>query len=143
MKTLFLTGLLAMATMSQAAVTIFLDSTAPMGTNTGYNYHLEQTEGDVLRTGDFFTIYDVAGFVSASTPVDFNFSVQNSGVNPSTPVGGVAPALDAAMANVTFIRSGENTNAMSISGFQIVSTFLGLVAYWHLQARTRKNTRSN
>lgn len=140
MKKMLLTGFLAMATMSQAAITVFLDSTTPSGGgNTAYNYHFEQTPGDVLRNGDFFTIYDIGGFVSASAPFDFNVSVQNNGLNPSTPVGGVAPALDSLMKNVSFIRAGGSTNAMSISGFEIISTLSGSSGMLAFTGQNAKN----
>ena len=125
MKRLFIIGFLAMTAISQASITVFLDSTNPVGANTVFNYHFEQTAGDVLRTGDFFTIYDFAGVVSASAPVDFTYSIQSNGIDPSTPVGAVAPAADAPTTNVTFMRTGANTDMMYFSGFQIVSTLSG------------------
>jgi hypothetical protein len=123
MKKIFVAGFLAMTALSQAAITTFLDSTTPDGGNTAFNYHFEQTTDDVLRTNDFITIYDFAGFVSASAPTDFTFSVQNTGLNPHTNVGPVAPGLDSTAVNVTFKRSGANTQQQSFVGFQIVSTF--------------------
>lgn len=125
MKKMFLAGLLTITAVSQAAVTAFLDSTASLGANTVFNYHIEQTTGDILRTNDFFTLYDIQGFVSATGPADFSVSIQNLGVNPSTPVGDVAPGTDSMLPNVSFINVGANTNAMSISGFQVVSTLAG------------------
>ena len=107
MKKMFLAGLLTITAVSQAAVTAFLDSTASLGANTVFNYHIEQTTGDILRTNDFFTLYDIQGFVSATGPVDFSVSIQNLGVNPSTPVGDVAPGTDSMLPNVSFINVGR------------------------------------
>ena len=147
MKQMFIAGFLAMTAISQASITVFLDSTTPSGTNTAFNYSMEQTMGDVLRTGDGFTLYDFPGFVSASAPVDFIFSVQNIGLNPMTPVGAVAPAVDSpAGLNVTFTRTGAATNAMSISGFQVVSTLSGsgdLLAFTGQNAKDRNLQLSN
>ena len=147
MKKIFVAGFLAMTAISQASITVFLDSTAPSGTNTAFNYSIEQTIGDVLRTGDGFTLYDVHGFVSASAPVDFTYSVQNIGLNAMTPVGVVAPAVDSPGGpNVTFTLTGADTSVMSISGFQIVSTLSGsggLLAFTGQNAKDRDLQLSN
>jgi hypothetical protein len=73
--------------------------------------------------GTFFTIYDIAGFVSASAPANFSVTEQLVGLTPSTINGGSID--DPSLINVTFSYTGPvvhaNGSDVTFSGFQIVS----------------------
>ncbi len=74
--------------------------------------------------GTFFTLYDVAGFVSVDLPPpDWVVSVQPTGITPSIVCGGCVD--DPAVENVTFSYEGivvqGNGTGVSFTGFQIIS----------------------
>ena len=73
-----------------------------------------------LETGDFLTIYDIPGFLSATAPVSFSLSTQNSGINGP----GTAPNDDPALPNVTFTYTGAPLGSDTVfTGAEIASTF--------------------
>ena len=79
--------------------------------------------------GTFFTIYDILGFVSASTTASgWAVTTQNAGVTPSTINGSTID--NPQIVNVTFRYTGPVVHAngatVAFSGFQIVSTFNGV-----------------
>ncbi len=79
--------------------------------------------------GTFFTLYDVAGFVSVNPPPpDWVVSVQMTGVTPSIVCGGCVD--DPTLENVTFFYEGPvvegNGTGVSFTGFQIISTLSDL-----------------
>jgi hypothetical protein len=120
-------SVLAAAGSVQASFLPVFGGTAPAGANTAFNYNLVfSTSGGAapverLETGDFLTIYDIPGFVSATAPAGFSLSTQNSGINGP----GTAPADDAGLPNVTFTYTGA----------QITSNF-GFVGSDNFTSRT-------
>jgi hypothetical protein len=73
-------------------------------------------------SGTFFTIYDIAGFISASaTAVGWSAFVQLNGITPSTING--SSIDDPTLVNVTFMYTGPVvTGPVVFDGFQIVSS---------------------
>jgi len=100
---------------------------------TNFNYDVLVTEGEqadgALGIPAYFTIYDIAGFVSVvNTPAGWSASVANSGQTPldasSNPVGVTDSSL---LPNVTFTHTGGLiTGPFTVSGFVISSTFPGI-----------------
>lgn len=121
---------LAAAGVAHASfIPTFGGTTAGPGSDTTFNYDLVfSTSGtpavQELRTGDFLTIYDIPGFVSATPPANFSASVQNIGVTAF----GTAPGDDAGLPNVTFRYTGAAPITVDsvFAGAQIVSNFAGL-----------------
>ena len=103
----------------------FSNTTPGPSTNTTFNYALvfATTAGasaERLDPGDFVTLYDIQGFVSASAPAGFNVSTQNVGINGF----GTAPTDSPALSNVTFTYTGASISADTIfSGLSLVSSF--------------------
>ena len=64
-------------------------STTPDGANTTYSYGVVLPSDSLLRPGDFFTVYDFAGYVPGTqeAPPNFVFSTAKTGPTPA----GVAP----------------------------------------------------
>ena len=90
-----------------------------------YDYLAEVDAAQTVQTGDFFTIYDFPGFVSASAPAGWAVSSALLGLTPAT----VIPNDSAAIPNVTFTRTGGNlVGPQSLGTFSIVSTVSGPLA---------------
>jgi hypothetical protein len=66
-----------------------------------YDYHPFVSSTQRVETGDYFTIYDFPGLVSASGPGGWTNSIQNTGITPL-----VLPNDSASIPNVTFTRTG-------------------------------------
>jgi hypothetical protein len=133
-------SVIAAAGSAQASFLPVFGGTSPAGANTNFNYDLVfSTSGGAapverLETGDFLTIYDIPGFVSATAPVNFSLSVQNSGVNGP----GTAPNDDAALPNVTFLYTGPTVGSDTVfPGARIVSSF-GFVGSDNFTSRTHR-----
>jgi len=73
-----------------------------------------------IRTGDYFTIYDFAGYVpnSNSQPSDWTFTTQNLGPTPPD----VIPVDDPAVSNVSWMYTGPT----------VTSGQVGLGNFWAL-----------
>ena len=119
-------SVLAAAGSVQASFLPVFGGTAPAGSNTAFNYNLVfSTSGGAapverLETGDFLTIYDIPGFVSATAPAGFSVATQNVGINGP----GTAPADDAALPNVVFTYTGAPVGSDTVfTGAQIASSF--------------------
>jgi hypothetical protein len=84
--------------------------TSPSGANTAFNYTLRFATNagtEQLVSGDFVTVYDIPGLVSATAPAGFNVSIQNTGINaPLTLVPD-----SASLPNVTFTFTGATQTA--------------------------------
>jgi hypothetical protein len=131
-------SVLAAAGSVQASFLPVFGGTAPAGANTAFSYNLVfSTSGGAapverLETGDFLTIYDIPGFVSATAPAGFSLSTQNSGINGP----GTAPADDAGLPNVTFTYTGAPVGSDTVfTGAQITSNF-GFVGSDNFTSRT-------
>src|SRR5688572_6169185 len=145
MQTGLLAGIsaLAAAGVAQASLLpVFGGTAAGPGANTTFNYDLSfATAGgpgapvERLETGDFVTIYDIPGFVSATAPANFSVSTQNLGVNAP----GTAPNDDAALTNVTFRFTGASPVGSDtvFPGANIVSSF-GFVGSDNFTSQTHR-----
>lgn len=95
-----------------------------------FDYNILVTSTQTSNVGDFFTIYDFGGFVSATAPA--GFSVSTALVSPSPVLGstgGVVPNDNPTITNVTFTRTSGSLagGPTSLGTFSIVSTFQGTV----------------
>ena len=149
--TLATIAVLGVPGIAGAALTVVLQSgPTPVGPNFAYNYEIHINGDERLDptatngitcpgpgsnfvqcnpTGTFLTIYDIPGYVSASTlAAGWTFGQQLNGLTPSA----ISTSTDsAALTNVTFSYTSTtvvhaNGSIVIISGFQIVSTFNGL-----------------
>ena len=76
-------------------------------------------------SGDFVTIYDIVGLISATAGSGFNLSEQNTGITPPFQ----APPDSALLPNVTFMYTGPTMTLNTIfTGFSIVSSDSGTQA---------------
>jgi hypothetical protein len=136
-KILAFAALLAAATSANASITVVLDGMTPSGSNVAYNYTMQQTTDDTLFTGDYFTIYDFRGFVSATAAAGFAASTQNTGITPVSQIITDDPSI----VNVTFTASAPN-NSTSISGFSIVSSLTTPAVFDDFAGRNHKDSGS-
>jgi hypothetical protein len=85
-----------------------------------YDYHPFVTETQRVETGDYFTIYDFPGLVTALAPPNWDISIQNLGLTPL-----VIPNDSAALPNVTFTRTGGTIvgGPTPLGIFSLVSTW--------------------
>jgi hypothetical protein len=94
----------------------------PEGSDFRYTYNIHLQSGAVLKTGDYFTIFDFAGLVDSSNvqPGGFSFSTSPSGPAPSV----VQPADDGSIANVTWTYTGTDTvGPNDLGNFSAVSHY--------------------
>ncbi len=119
---------LSMASPGPAAADILPVNSNPTISNLGggqyrYTWGIQVTGSQRVELNDFFTLYDLAGYVnnSALTPnANWIFSQQATG---TTPVG-TAPNDSASLQNVTFTYCGPSplVGPQIIGNFSIVST---------------------
>ena len=143
MKKLFLVGLFAVAA-ANATITpelLVVSSTGPYcdaGPAAGqctYEYEAVVPSVHQLRSGDFFTIYDFAGFIEGSVisaPTGWTGSAQKVGVDPTSPM--VIIPDNPNMWNITWTYNGSPTTVgqeMTFSGFRAVSDFSGVASGWY------------
>lgn len=111
-------------------VPVFSNTTPGPAANTTFNYTLNFSTGQLpsgqpierLDPGDFLTIYDIPGFVSATAPAGFSVSNQNTGTNGF----GTSPTDNPGLPNVTFTYTGTSTTTnTNFLGAAIVSAFSG------------------
>jgi hypothetical protein len=133
-------GVIAAVGTAQASFLPAFSGTSAVGPNTQFNYNLVfATAGaaapvERLDPGDFLTIYDIPGFVSATAPASFSVSTQNVGVTAL----GTSPADDPALVNVTYTYSGPPVTVDTIfAGANIVSSF-GLVGLDNFTSETTR-----
>lgn len=92
-----------------------------------------------LVSGNFLTLYDIPGIVSAIAPAGWGFTIQNIGVTAA----GTAPT-DNVNSNVTFTYNGANvTTDTSYMGFTITSSTARSVASYNYTGQDIKNAGSN
>ena len=118
---------------AHASILPAFNSTSPAGSNTAFDYTIVFGTAQLpngqpverLDTGDFVTIYDIPGFVSATAPAQFSVSVQNLGVDGISTL----PADDPLLPNVTFRYTGATLladtnfpNAVIVSNFGNTAT---------------------
>jgi hypothetical protein len=115
-------SLLSLGGAKAARADILPTSNMPTVTPAGggqhtYTWTIQVTDAQQVNVGDFFTFYDVEGYVagSASGPAGWTASVQNTGITPA----GVVPNDSATVPNVTFTWGGPG----SLIGPQILGNF--------------------
>jgi hypothetical protein len=90
--------------------------------NLRYTYGVVLTSDSTMQTGDYFTVYDFAGFVEGSNvqPENFAFS---SGLTSGTP-GGITATDDPAKMNLTWTYTGTDTltGQIGLGNFSAIST---------------------
>jgi len=105
-KKYFLSLIFLSSTLLTARADIIptLDSITNAGSNFQWNYSVNVTLDQQVRTGDFFTIFDFAGFVpgSAMQPEGWLFSSSLIGLTPPT----VLPQDDPGIFNLTWTYVG-------------------------------------
>ena len=126
------------AARAEAGFTVTLGSTTPSGPNIVYNYTATIAPGDQIRTGDFFRIYDFAGFVAGSFSAPAGWTASTAASNP-TPPPDVMLRLpdDPTIANLTFTYTGTATitGPVTITGFTAISTLAPGGAQEHFVGR--------
>lgn len=93
-----------------------------VGENFRHEYDIGLESGSMLKPGDYFTIYDFAGFVGDTNqqPAGFTFSSSNSGPTPS----GVLPSDDGGVSNLTWTYTGgETIGPADLGKFSAVSHY--------------------
>jgi hypothetical protein len=85
-----------------------------------YNADFGSNSGtEELVAGDFTTLYDIVGFVSATAPTGFTMSSQLIGITPASQ----SPTDSASLINVTFVYTGSTVATdHTFTNFIIVST---------------------
>jgi hypothetical protein len=94
-----------------------------------YGYTATLASDQALRSGSYFTLYDVAGFTGfGNIPDGFTGSAQLLGLTP----GNVLPQDDASILNVSFVYNGPDINfdapfsERQLGLFEILSTATGV-----------------
>jgi len=129
---LFLLALAASSVAHADLIPTLMGSPVASGANFDYNYAIDlganerQDPGETAGespAGTFVTIYDINGFVSASTTASgWSYTTQLVGVTPSS----LTPTDDPSLMNVTFSYNGPVvTGPLTTTGFQIVSSLDG------------------
>jgi hypothetical protein len=105
--------------------------------NYRYTYSVLLESDSVLKTGDYFTIYDFAGFVTGSNsqPSDFAFQSLYTGPTPAQ----VAPGDDPNLPNLTWKYSGPDmlVGQLDLGDFAADSEF-GTTAYDDFAGRSHR-----
>jgi PEP-CTERM motif len=120
--TLMGAGMMLASTARASFIFDFQNITPLGGGQFAYHYNLDfgsNGAAEELVATDFATLFDVIGFVSATAPVGFTVSTQNTGLTPPFQ----APPDNPAIVNVTYTYTGATMLANTIfTGFTIVST---------------------
>jgi hypothetical protein len=117
-------SLLAMVGPVRADIIPTLDSITPEGSNFRWTYKANLTVDEKVKTNNFFTIYDFAGFISGSNlqPADWAFSSALVGLTPPK----VVPDDDPNIPNLTWKYTGSTTlgpGTLSLGSFSAVSKY--------------------
>ena len=112
----------ASSPVAQAGLLPVSYNVTPESGNFRWTYSIVLPTDIQLRNGDYFTIYDFAGFLPASNsqPANWAFSSLNSGPVPP----GVLPADDPALPNLTWRYTGPNIDGgTGLGNFWAVSQY--------------------
>lgn len=111
------------ASASKAGLLPVNVTTTPDGSNYRYSYGVVLTSDSMIRTGDYFTIYDFQGLVANSNmqPANFAYSSTNVGPTPS----GTSPADSPTLSNVTWTYTGPDTvvGQTGLGNFMVQSAY--------------------
>lgn len=93
------------------------------GSNFRWSYAIVLPTDSELRNGDYFSIYDFAGFVSGSDVAPSGWSFSTANVGPVPP--GVLPTDDAAKPNLTWTYTGPTLNVgqIGLGNFMATSSY--------------------
>lgn len=123
MKILAVAGLLGLATLANAAITVSLDSTAADAGGTRFNYSLSYSASDSFKSGDFFVVTDFAGLVSGSNTQPAGWAFSTAAMGPLPGCCG-SPGIDTAIPNLVWTYGGSPAISPSpVTGFSAVSLF--------------------
>ncbi len=131
MKILAVAGLLGLATIANAAITVSLDSTAADPGGTRFNYSVSYSANDSFKSGDFFVVTDFAGLVSGTNTQPAGWAFSTAAMGPLPGCCG-SPGIDTAIPNLVWTYGGSTINPPpgspgSIAGFSAVSIYSRLV----------------
>jgi len=107
----------------QAQQTPVFDVVTPNGSNFTFSYNLDVSPTALMKSGDYFTIYDFNGYVAGSAFAPANWTIDDT-LNTTPPPPGVVlfPPDNASVVNLTFTYTGPDT---------IGSAFFGGVDAFH------------
>src|SRR3954470_2764504 len=117
-KILLLTFTLALTMLAlRADIIPTLSTVSPTGSNFTWNYSTNVTVEQMVRQGDFFTIYDFGNFSTGSNlqPANWTFSSSLVGTNPAL----VTPADNGSILNLTWTYNGTT----AIDGSALIGIF--------------------
>jgi hypothetical protein len=108
-------GLLAASIgVASANITPTLDSVTPAGSDFKWTYKVELDQVQQVLTGDYFTIYDFAGYTGVNTtPAGWSLTTALTGTTPAT----VLPADDGGILNLTWTRTGGTLLGPQVLGY--------------------------
>ncbi len=127
---------LLLASQTQAGILPVQVTITPDAGDFRYAYGVVLTSDSVLNTGDFFTIFDFAGFIEGSNvqPDGFDFSVSNTGgVPPLT-----TPFDNPDVPNLTWTYNGEPIAGQAGLGNFFANSTLGDTQFGQFAARSLK-----
>jgi len=116
-------GLVLAASVFTARADIIptLSGTTANGSNFTWNYSSNVTVDQMVKPGDFFTIYDFGNFVSGSNsqPANWTFSSSLLGTNPNL----VTPTDNPSLLNLTWTYNGTTaiTGSAALGTFAVVT----------------------
>jgi hypothetical protein len=133
---LAVTAALASAPATRAGMLPVSFSVTPEGGNYRFNYGIVLTTDTFIKPGDYFTIYDFAGFVpgSASQPDGWVFSTSTVGKTP----GDTTPNDDPGLPNLTWTYQGAQIDGQLGLGNFMASSVFGGFEFDSFTARTNR-----
>ena len=98
--------LLGSGGLARADIIPEVSTVTPNGSNFTWTYSASLTNDETLQSGNFFTIYDFAGYVSGTNfqPANWVFSSANVGKTPAK----VTPTDNPSIPNLTWTYTGPN-----------------------------------
>ena len=114
---LCLSLLMGVSSPAQANITPTLDSISAFGADYLWEYELQVDNAQDVYSGNFFTIYDFAGFTGTTFEpnADWTFSSSLLGLDPAN----VLPADDGGIPNLTWTYNGQSP----LIGPQVIGKF--------------------
>jgi hypothetical protein len=112
-------GMVASASAGLLPVNV---TVVPEGDNYRFSYSVLLQSNSILKTGDFFTIYDFNGLIDGSNqqPGGFNFTSSLTGTTPDQ----VVPYDDPSKPNLTWTYTGDTkTGEIILGNFSALSRY--------------------
>jgi len=104
-----------------------------------YRYDVQIDAVQAAQDGDFFTLFDIDGFVSATAIPGWTLSTPSVGPAPQDPFPFVLGITDTAVTNVSYERTGGTLNGPQVFSFDVIST-IGLVGLTQYGAEAHLRT---